>query len=167
MAKKTELIKWQGRKTKLTKPLVVALESIALDPMNTVLTDEELVHELNTHLPIQSQISYPTFRNWKSGNYIANDIEEETYSAFLSALKNVRIHQKKTHINAMLNDEGAGTWQRRAWLLERKFDDLNLTIKHDHTSDGSQIAQFNFIHPDSKSKEVDVDDVEILSDDED
>ena len=67
----------------------------------------------------------------------------------------------------MLNDEGAGTWQRRAWLLERKFDDLNLTIKHDHTSDGSQIAQFNFIHPDSKSKEVDADDVEILSDDED
>ena len=161
MSDSTKIVKWQGANTKLSKALINQFNAIADDESNAVLSDEELCHVLNEGLKPEQRISYTTFKNWKNGTYIADSISEEALNAFLSCIKRLRIHQKKTHINAMLNDEGAGTWQRRAWLLERKFDDLNLTIKHDHTSDGQQMAQFNFIHPDS-SKEIDADDAEII-----
>ena len=129
MSTDTNIVKWQGRSTKLTKKLTDAMNLVADDPSTIALTDEELVLLINEHLKPAEKISYHTFRDWKNKNYIPKSVEVEQLQAFSSALKRIRLHQKSKHIKAMIENENAGTWQRRAWLLERKFDDLNLTRK--------------------------------------
>jgi hypothetical protein len=44
-----------------------------------------------------------------------------------------------------MTDEGAGNWQKYAWILERKFNDLNLTRKVDHTTDGKSFNQVKIL----------------------
>ena len=133
MAKDTNIVKWQGRKTKLTKELVSVMNELATDPTTALLTDEEIVISINDKLKPADRISYSVFRQWKEKRELAESIDGETLEAFLSAIKSIRIHQKRLHASEMLDNEKAGTWQRRAWILERKFPDLNLTTKVEST----------------------------------
>ena len=129
MSTDTNIVKWQGRKDKLSKPLINAMNEIATNAANITLTDEELILLINEQLKPAERISYSTFKSYKNGLNLANSIDGERLTAFLTALKRIRISQKQQHTTAMIENENAGTWQRRAWLLERKFDDLNLTRK--------------------------------------
>jgi len=135
-----------GRPSKLSPQLVTALKNIRDNEDSYVLfTDEELVEEINERLPKDKRISYPTFRNYKDGNYRYDGERESIFlSEFLSVLKSIRRKQKEW-LTANMLEAGAGSWQKFGWIGERKFNDLNLTRKVDHTTDGKSFNQVKIL----------------------
>jgi len=137
--------KREGRPSKLSTELITAFKEVADEPATVALTDEELVMYVNQRLPEEKHISYSTFKNYKNREYdYITDEEKLCISEFLSTLKKVRLKQKMDTVNRMTN-EGAGNWQKYAWILERKFNDLNLTRKVDHTTDGKSFNQVKIL----------------------
>lgn len=160
---KDKLVRREGRPSKLSKELITVLNEVADKPEAVILTDQELVEYINDHLPEEKQISYPTFRNYKDGNYSYEGKGENLYlSEFLSTIKRLR-RKQKIELYRNLTGEGAGSWQKYAWIGERKFDDLNLTRKVDHTTGGESFNKV--VIDDSYMKEIDAADAEIIDED--
>jgi len=153
MSNDNKLTKREGRPSKLSTELVSALETVAENDREYVLfTDEELVAEINDQLPKDKRISYNTFRNYmRESMQYKGSKESKTLSEFLLVLKRIRRNQKKWLTENML-EAGAGSWQKFGWIGERKFDDLNLTKKVDHTTGGDS---FNKIVIQDAFEEID------------
>lgn len=141
------IVKWQGRPTKLTKVFINALDKVIEEPTNILLNQEELIEEVNFRLKPVERIHYKTFQDWKNKNYLPDSVEEETLEAFSSTLKKMNRLHKQAIAKGILS-EGAGSWQKFAWIAERMHNELNLTHKVDHTSKGDSIKKINFIQPD-------------------
>jgi GTP-sensing pleiotropic transcriptional regulator CodY len=69
----------------------------------------------------ETQICYTTFKNYKASK---NENDSLLYSKFLSLYKKALTIQKKSLFENLKNDDKS--WQRYAWIIERKFSDWNL-----------------------------------------
>lgn len=127
-----------ARPTKLTKEWLEAAEKVINDDINAIiLTDEELVSEINELLEEKQRISDRTFRSWKEKG-------EKAGKSFFLLIKKALYKQKK-HLFEEFRRE-PNQWQRWAWIIERKFDDWNIKYKTDITSGGKEILTLDQIN---------------------
>jgi len=134
----------KGRHSKLTKVFLKATEEVLSEGLNSViLTDEELISEINKKLEPEQRIKKRTFENWKAGT--SPNTQTEEMSTFRKILREAIIKQKKDLFQKLLADEKG--WTRFAWIIERKFPEWNIRNKIDMTLDTERIVGFNFVAP--------------------
>jgi hypothetical protein len=100
-----------GRPSKLTPELLEKLKNLLENPAFVVLTDEEVCDYLD--------IDKQTKNNWLNAEY-----KDEAKQEFFALIKISRVKQKINLSNQL--QVGENGWQAKAWILERKFGDLNL-----------------------------------------
>ena len=135
MTKKT-VSKRVGRPSKLTPKFIkVAKEVLGLvdeggekkkciSEMGAIIhTDEDLLFLINDKLPEKDRVGDMTWKRWKAGG-----TEESKGSEFRSLIKRALTQQRAALMKKMQGD-GAGVWQKWAWILERKFNEWNLQKK--------------------------------------
>lgn len=110
----------KGRPTKIHKFIEVAKEVLFTDSL-MLLTDKELVDEINDKLEEEDRISQRTFERWKSKDY---SDKGEVGLIFVGLIKKALRSQKSNLYKKMVTDDRA--WQRFAWIIERKFSEWNL-----------------------------------------
>lgn len=91
------------------------------------LTDEQIIDSVNLSLPDEDQIHYSTFEKWKAKSLKGENVNSPVFKHFLRLIKKAEIQQKLA-LGAKLVAEG-NNWTKWAWVLERKFDDMNLKHK--------------------------------------
>lgn len=110
----------RGRPSKMKKFVEAFEKVIQENGMSVVvLTDDELRIKCNTYLDEADQVADRTFESWK-----AWELKSEEYSHFLRLYKKAMIIQKENLFTNLQTD--AKSWQRYAWIIERKFDEWNL-----------------------------------------
>lgn len=127
-------MKSRGRPTKLTRKLMNVLKAILepaskeLDTGFIVLTDDALVQLINERLEPEERISKRTFEEWKTGNNLSSNPDNEAIlSEFMWLIKKAMHTQRKFLLEKLTTEKNQ--WQRWAWILERKFDEWNLKKK--------------------------------------
>jgi hypothetical protein len=139
-----------GRPTKLTDKFLNVAEEVVNDDINAIiLTDEELVDEINDKLQEKERITYRTLRNWKDKNKKDKELDE-IGKRFFPLIKKALIKQKKHLFDKFRNEPNQ--WQKWAWIIERKFDDWNIKQKHEHSGDAEQPLLVKFINGDTDTK---------------
>jgi hypothetical protein len=91
-------------------------------------TDEDLLFMLNSRLDKEERIDERTWRNYKKGLEGIAEVDRECLDAFISAYKRSLLGMKRMCVEKLEGDVPGG-WQRYAWLLERKYDEWNMTRK--------------------------------------
>jgi hypothetical protein len=91
-------------------------------------SDEELIFMVNQKLDKDDRIKERTFRDYKAGNLPRLDSDYEYLEVFFASYKKALIGQKLIIMQNLAGDS-PGAWQKWAWLLERKFDEFNMTRK--------------------------------------
>jgi uncharacterized Zn finger protein (UPF0148 family) len=115
-----------GRPTKLTPEFLAAAEAVLAKGDNVIiLTDEELMTEINETLPEDQRIAGSTFEAWKSAAKSGDT--DEMLQKFLGVIKRALNREKKAFFKELRTGEKA--WQRWAWIIERKFDEWNIKRK--------------------------------------
>ena len=103
---------------------LIAFEKVVENEINAIiLTDEELFIKTNELLKWEDKICYTTFKNYKS-EAIKGIEEERFYNGFLSVYKKALLNQKSSLFSKLQSDPQS--WQRFAWIIERKFSEWNL-----------------------------------------
>jgi hypothetical protein len=154
------LTKWNGRNSKLSQEFVQALEKVLFDKYSILLNQEEIITEANELLPNDKRIGYRTFMDWKAKGFDLKGVDEQTQSAFSQLLKKIKRVRKQAVAKGMIEAKG-NQWMKWGWIGERIDDDLNLTKKVDHTTDGKEISNFKFIYP---TDTTNAEDAEIIND---
>lgn len=116
-----------GRPTKLTTNFLRTAKKVLDNAEELVLlTDEDLLFEINDKLPENERITKRTFERWKA-KY--EDEEDESLNkkeaTFVGYIKKALRLQERKLLENLMNDDGK-TWRKWAWLLERKFIQWNL-----------------------------------------
>ncbi|RLD69237.1 MAG: hypothetical protein DRI95_00665 [Bacteroidetes bacterium] len=111
--------KKNGRPSKLTKELITALEKVVKNAI--YLTDKDLVFMLNLELPVNQQIKYQTFKEYKHG---ISQGENPLIEEFTTLIKTALVKEKINLLEKL--KKGENGWQSKAWILERKFSEWNL-----------------------------------------
>ena len=116
-----------GRPTKLTTNFLRTAKKVLDNAEELVLlTDEDLLFEINDKLPEDERISKRTFERWKAK---CDDEEDESLNkkeaTFVGYIKKALRLQERKLLENLMNDDGR-TWKKWAWLLERKFIQWNL-----------------------------------------
>ena len=118
----------RGRPTKIEK-FVEAFKKVIEDTDTTILTDKELFILVNGRLHKKNRISISTFEAWKGPSrdkyFDSHDYPKEAVEEFIDLMELTRVQQKLNLFNN-LTDKKNRNWTQNAWLLERKFEDLNL-----------------------------------------
>lgn len=134
-----------GRPSKIHAFIKVFEEQMNIDTIKEqviYLTDAELVFLINELLPEEDRITDMTFRRWKAkemGEPIEGVEElDEVGRRFCSLYKKALIQMKAALFNKML-DKTQISWQKYAWILERKFTEWNIRQIGDQQED--QTAQ--------------------------
>jgi hypothetical protein len=91
-------------------------------------TDEDLLFMLNSKLDVEERISESTWRRYKRGEAGIARQDEECLSVFLTVYKRSLLGMKRMCVEKLEADIPGG-WQRWAWMLERKYDEWNMTRK--------------------------------------
>ncbi len=132
------------RPTIINDKIIKAFEKVVNEDINAIiLTDDELVLEVNDILNEEDKFSYSAYKDWKAfaiGTKDENDTSEENmeqYKKLRSVIKKALTKQKKHLFDKFRSDEGQ--WQKWAWIIERKFDDWNIKHRYDHTSKDEKI----------------------------
>ena len=124
--------------SKLTDRFIKAAEKIILSEHNAIiLTDEELLVEINDLLEEKEKIHSKTLVNWKTKLKTDEKELDEMGRRFCFLIKKALANQKKDLFKKLENDKQA--WQRWAWIIERKFDDWNIRHRTDLTSGGQPL----------------------------
>ena len=126
-----------GRPSKINKFLEVA-KKVLWNEKLMLLTDEELVDEINDHLKDKEKISHRTFRRWKASDF---EEKENLGKDFVLLLKKALRDQKANLFEKYQNEKGA--WQKWAWIIERKFSEWNLKNINENTTKHSGTIQNN------------------------
>ena len=113
-----------GRPSKMTDNVLMAIEKVISDDI-LIYTDEELVEAINDILPEDERFTYEAFSKWKCKK---SQVNNPLFPKFLRLIKKALIKEKKRLLEK-LQLEDDKTWQRFAWILERKFDEWNIRIK--------------------------------------
>ena len=134
------------RPTIINNKIIKAIENVVNDDINSIiLTDDELVAEVNEKLKGTNKFSYSAFKDWKSfaiGNKKEEDTSEENYKLYMklgSVIKRALKNQKKNLFTALRNEPTQ--WQKWAWIIERKFNDWNIKKQIDVTTKGESINE--------------------------
>lgn len=103
-----------------------------------IYTDEELLRLTNRRLDEKDRVGYASFDRYKKGELQRDYPElEEFQELYMDALQ----RQKEALFDAMTGDGEERSWQRWAWIIERKFDSWNLRQKQvDETPDPKQLV---------------------------
>ncbi len=139
-----------GRPTKLTKNFLQKAEDVLFTGINSIIfTDEELRELINDRLKPEETISDTRWQEWKAGR-LKDPIVDKFRGLYKKALK----IQKQNLFRKLESDDKS--WQRFAWIIERKFSDWNLhkIIKADLTSKGKELVNLtNFRDKSIEDKE--------------
>jgi hypothetical protein len=107
---------------------VQALERVVNAPHGVgyaiVWTDEQILDATNELLDPEDRLDWRTLRRYKAGE-IKDDV---VAGAFVSCYKKA-LRIQADNLFELLRSDVPGGWQRYAWILERKFDDWNMTRK--------------------------------------
>ena len=122
------------KKPSKMKSWIVELKNVLADKSIIYLTDKQLVFEVNQKLEKDNQISQITFENWKRGQYHPN---EEIGAEFINCITRAMIDSKQNLFDRMLS-EPAGSWQKIAWIIERRFSEWNLKSISENTNKNEQ-----------------------------
>lgn len=112
-----------GRPTKLNNKVIDAFTEV-INSEVLFTTDEELVMLVNDVLPEESRFTYDAFSKWKREK---SQSDNPIFPQFLHLIKKALFKEKKRLLDCLQNDDKS--WQRFAWILERKFDEWNIKIK--------------------------------------
>ena len=110
-----------ARPSKLNETFLEKAEKVLWNEKLMLLTDEELVDEINEELEPGQQISQRTFQRWKAANF---EEKGEIGLSFVALMKKALRDQKANLFEKYQNEKGA--WQKWAWIIERKFSEWNL-----------------------------------------
>jgi len=86
-----------------------------------IYTDLDLIEMTNERLDPDDRISVATFENWKAGK-----LKDDPFLDVFLGLYKRALREQTSNLHARLSEDPAGSWQRWAWILERKFDGWNL-----------------------------------------
>lgn len=127
--KKKRKEKSSGAPSKLNEDVLQAISQV-VDENILICTDEELVIAVNELLPEDKRFTYEAFSKWKRG---LSQVDNPLYPSFLRLIKKALVNEKKRLLKLLESDKNS--WQRYAWILERKFDEWNIKNKSevDHT----------------------------------
>lgn len=117
---------------------IKAAKKVLWDENTMLLTDEELVDEINENLTGDDTISHRTFRRWKKADW---DEKGEIGKEFVLLLKKALRDQKKALYQKYKDEKGA--WQKWAWIIERKFSEWNLKNINENNTNISGTVQNN------------------------
>ena len=112
-----------GAPSKLNEDVLSAIAKV-VDEKILVCTDEELVIAVNELLPEDKQFTYEAFSKWKRG---LSQVDNPLYPSFLRLIKKALVNEKSRLLKLLETDKNS--WQRYAWILERKFDEWNIKNK--------------------------------------
>ena len=124
-----------ARPSKIDRFIEVAKDVIFRDDL-MLLTDEELVDEINENLDKKDRISQRTFKRWKANNF---DEEGEIGREFCPLIKKALRNQKENLFKKFSNDDRA--WQRWAWIIERKFSEWNLKNINENKNENTHTGE--------------------------
>ncbi len=114
------------------EPFIEQAEIVLFEDINAIiLTDEELVDEVNERLNEKEQITQRTFENWKS-QAINGKYKDDNAKEFFRLIKKALRTQKTELFKRFENDP---QWQKYAWIIERKFDAWNIKHKQEHSGE--------------------------------
>ncbi len=138
--------KTNGAKTKLTEELIRNLSEV-IEENVLYATDEELVFLVNEKLPENNRFTIDAFSKWKRGESQSDNV---LYKDFLRLIKKALFKEKKNLLELLKKDPQS--WQRYAWIIERKFDEWNIKIKQELTGkDGTPLSPATIIFKDFKN----------------
>jgi hypothetical protein len=89
-----------------------------------IWTDEQLLDAVNELLEPEDRLSLRTLHSYKAGEIKDDEIAEVFASLYKKALR-----EQSENLFSLLQSDVPGGWQRYAWILERKFDEWNMTRK--------------------------------------
>ena len=124
-----------ARPSKIDRFIEVAKDVLFRDGL-MLLTDEELVDEINENLDKKDRISQRTFKRWKANDF---DEEGEIGKEFCPLIKKALRNQKENLFKKFSNDDRA--WQRWAWIIERKFSEWNLKNINENKNDNTHTGE--------------------------
>jgi len=135
------------RPPKKKKWLEQAIIVLNEDINSLIFDDEELIKEVNAKLEKKDQIAIITFKTWKCNSSKEINSGDPTEIEFKKYLEDARRHQKKSLFDRMLDNQNAKSWNRFAWIIERKFDEWNLKQKVEQKTQ-TEDYQINIIYED-------------------
>lgn len=129
-----------GRPPKASR-FVEALKSVLADPhpvgMAIIHTDSELLRLVNRKLDKKDRIGEGTFLRFKKGDIKDHDDLQDFRELYDQAL----CIQANNLFEKLVDEGEKRSWQRYAWIIERKFDQWNLRTKSvDETPDIKQLV---------------------------
>ena len=124
-----------ARPSKIDRFIEVAKDILFRDGL-MLLTDEELVDEINENLDKKDRISQRTFKRWKANNF---DEEGDLGKEFCPLIKKALRNQKENLFKKFSNDDRA--WQRWAWIIERKFSEWNLKNINENKNENTHTGE--------------------------
>jgi hypothetical protein len=89
-----------------------------------IWTDEQLLDAVNELLEPEDRLSWASLKRYKAGEIKDDRVAEVFVSCYKRALRD-----QADNLFELLRSDVPGGWQRYAWILERKFDDWNMTRK--------------------------------------
>jgi hypothetical protein len=89
-----------------------------------IWTDEQLLDAVNELLEPEDRLSWASLKRYKAGEIKDDRVAEAFVSCYKRALRD-----QADNLFELLRSDVPGGWQRYAWILERKFDDWNMTRK--------------------------------------
>ena len=122
----------------IDKQITSAFSEVVNDDINSMILDfVEIILLTNDKLPKEKNIDSDDFLKWLNGAENEARNNNELYSELLKIYDRARIEQKQAYIK-FLTTASSKNWQKYAWLLERKYNDLNLQHRID-IGDGKKI----------------------------
>lgn len=119
------------------KAMIAVLDRESSVGMAIIFTDKDLIEITNETLAPEDRVNVRSFENYKAGERVE---DSDIFDAFMSSYGGALRLQRQNLLNN-LADDGAGLWQKWAWIAERKFDDLNLRQKSvDETPDVKRLV---------------------------
>lgn len=113
--------------SKLTKEFVDALREVVEDPYFYILTNKEVYetvcHKLGNK---EGLMKFDTFRSAVCGR---RSSKADQFNEFQNLMSRGKTKQKISLVKKLEKEDKS--WQRYAWLLERKFDDFNKIEKRE------------------------------------
>jgi len=106
-----------------------ALELVLNQPHSKVgvaiaLTDQDLIEEVNEHLPPKDRVAIDRLVDWKQRGVGDDELGQRFKRLYGKALR-----RQKMALMENLASDVPGAWQKWSWILERKFDEWNLRNK--------------------------------------
>lgn len=90
-----------------------------------IYTDEQLVDVVNRGLKREERISLREFQRYKAGKLKDSDENGGILSQFQEYYRQAQCDQLHTLFDRMTDEGEKRSWQRWAWIIERKFEEWN------------------------------------------